>query len=118
MSCHSRLPLNDYTRYTYTNSKSVNVINKSQIMNVGRFRKKGLCNESNVCINNIMPPWFKNSVKNQYLNNISYPSRLTNTIVGSQKLGTKTIVQNICINKQFGRPCGKGGMKPTNSFGN
>ena len=117
MSCYSRLPLNDHTRYAYNNSKNVNVINKSHMMNVGRFRKKGICS-SNICINNIMTPWFKNSVKNNYLNNTSYSSRLTNTIIGGQKLGTKTIIQNICINKQFGRPCGKGGMKPMNNFGN
>jgi len=112
-TCVSNLPLNDFTRLSYTQRTS-NMIPRSTMMNVGRFRSKDMCSTS--CINNSVSTWFKNSVNNQYLVSIPYGQRLGNLMRGSQKRGTKTIITPICINKQYGRVCGKGGFTLINTF--
>ena len=86
------------------------VINRAYLINTGRFRNKSLC--SNVCINNYNKK-FNNTVNQTNLQ--SYPSRITNTFK-SNMLKSKINFKNICINRQFGRQCGKGGMKLTNKF--
>ena len=112
-SCGSNIPINDFTLLSYTQS-SRNIISRSNMLNVGRFRSKDVC--KSFCSNNTMTTWYKNSVSNQYLAPIPYAQRLGNLMRMSQQRGTKQYRIPVCINKQYGRYCGTGGTPLTNKF--
>ena len=112
-TCGSNIPLNDFSRLAYT-TPNANVISRISVLNTGRFRTRSIC--SITCIDTSLTPWFKNSVQNQYLATIPYPQRLKNIIVAGQAQGTSTKIVKVCVDRQYGRKCGTGGMAPTNNL--
>ena len=112
-TCGSNIPLNDFSRLAYT-ELTPNVVSRNSVLNTGRFRTKSICNIT--CLDTGLTPWFKNSVQNQYLASIPYPQRLKNIIVAGQAQGTSTKIVKVCVDRQYGRKCGTGGMAPTNNL--
>ena len=93
-----------------------NHINRSQIMNTPRFRKRGSCTTGSLCLDTTLTPSFKNSTKNMYLAPIPYAQRLGNTFRSSLIRGSKKIVRRNCVDPQFGRLVGTGGSRIVNKF--
>ena len=96
--------------------QGTNAINRSQIMNTPRFRRRGSCTTGSLCLDTTLTPGFKNSTKNMYLAPIPYGQRLGNTFRSSQIRGTKKIVRKNCVDPQFGRLVGTGGSRLVNKF--
>jgi len=96
--------------------QGTNAINRSQIMNTPRFRRRGSCTTGSLCLDSTLTPSFKNSTKNMYLAPIPYGQRLGNTFRSSQIRGTKKIVRKNCVDPQFGRLVGTGGARLVNKF--
>tara|TARA_Y100000992_G_scaffold297935_1_gene262283 strand:- start:878 stop:1225 length:348 start_codon:yes stop_codon:yes gene_type:complete len=112
-SCSSNIPLNEFSRLSY-NQKTPSVSSRNSALNVPRFRNKSIC--SITCLDTGLSTWFKNSVNNQYLAPIPYAVRLKNLIHANQIQGTSFKIKNICVDKQYGRKCGTGGMALTNKL--
>ena len=96
--------------------QGTNSVNRSQIMNTPRFRRRGSCTTGSLCLDTTLTPGFKNSTKNMYLAPIPYGQRLGNTFRSSQIRGTKKIVRKNCVDPQFGRLVGTGGARLVNKF--
>ena len=96
--------------------QSSNNVNRSQILNTPRFRKRGSCSTGSLCLDTTLTPSFKNSTRNMYLAPIPYGQRLGNTFRSSQIRGTKKMVRRNCVDPQFGRLVGTGGSRIVNKF--
>ena len=107
------IPLNEFSR-TSVLSRSSNVIPRTSMMNVGRFRNKDFC--KNGCLDNAMPTWFKNSTNNIPLARVSTATRIRNVLVAGLLQGPQLKRVPVCVDRQYGRRCGTGGVGPANKF--
>ena len=107
----NQMPNNKFSMPNARNNISSSI--PRSMMNVGKYRNS-TCNT--VCINNSMFIGYKNSINNIYLAKIPIATKINDTFKLGSVRGTKKIIKYMCVDRQYGTRCGKGGLGPENKF--